>query len=164
MIVRLDEAVQPLTSDLRDLGQTWRYRVGPALLDHSDPAFVELSATVGPDALRPLSPLSVAAMRIGGAVTISWLRRTRVDGDAWEPVEIPLGESVERYEIAIMRGTSVIRTFTTAEPMATYPAAQELSDFGAPQSRLDLRVTQMSSVVGRGFETVSTVTVVPGAT
>jgi hypothetical protein len=164
MIVRLDEAVQPLTSDLRDLGQTWRYRVGPALLDHSDPAFVELSATVGPDALRPLSPLRVAAMRIGGAVTISWLRRTRVDGEAWEPVEIPLGESVERYEIAIMRGTSVIRTFTTAEPMATYPAAQELSDFGAPQSRLDLRVTQMSSVVGRGFETVSTVTVVPGAT
>ena len=162
LIVRLDEAVAPLASDLRDLGQTWRYRVGPALLDHADPAFVEFTATVGRDALRPLSPVRVTATRMPDHVTISWLRRSRVDGDAWEPIEIPLGESVERYEIDILEGGNVLRTLHATDAKVTYPADQELADFGSPQSVLRLRVVQMSSVAGRGFESVNAVAVAPG--
>jgi len=63
LIVRLDGAVVPLTSDLQDLGRTWRYRAAPAGRDHADPAAVEFAATVGSDALRPFSPVRVSARR-----------------------------------------------------------------------------------------------------
>lgn len=158
-IVRLDEAVVPLTSDLGDLGQTWRCRVGPAILDHSDPAFVEIAATVGRDALRPLSPVRASAQRNAGAVLIAWVRRTRQDGDAWEPIDVPIGESSEAYEIHVMNSAGIVRTLRSNAPMVEYPADQELADFGAPQSTLQLRIAQMSSVAGRGFENSTTVMV-----
>ena len=68
------------------------------------------------------------------------IRRARRDGDAWEPVEVPLGEDGERYEVDILAGAAVLRTLATAVPEALYPAAQELADFGAAQSSLSLRV------------------------
>jgi hypothetical protein len=159
LIVRLDEGVVPLTSDLQDLGRTWRYRVGPAGRDHADPAAVEFSATIGGDALRPLGPVRVAARREEGGIRLSWIRRTRRGGDAWEPAEVPLGEDAERYAVDILRDGIVRRTLASNEPSVLYPAAQELADFGSPQTALALRVAQVSTAVGRGFERAVTVPV-----
>jgi hypothetical protein len=92
----------------------------------------------------------VKAVRGGGGVTISWTRRTRIDGDSWTG-EVPLGEDSERYEVDIMSGATVLRTLTAATPSVLYTAANELSDFGAAQSALSLRVVQLSATVGRGF-------------
>ncbi|WP_210485633.1 baseplate multidomain protein megatron [Microvirga antarctica] len=150
-IVRLDEAVVPLTTDLRDLGQTWRYRIGPAGRDHADPSFIEMAATAGSDPLRPLSPVRLRAARQAGDIRITWQRRTRLDGDGWEPVDVPLSEATEAYEVEILRDSSVIRTLTCTQPEVIYPLAQELSDFGVAQDVLTLRVVQLSAVVGRGF-------------
>lgn len=159
LIVRLDEAVAPLTSDLQDLGRTWRYRVGPAGRDHADPAAIEFSATVGSDALRPLSPVRVTARREAGGIRLSWIRRARRDGDAWEPVEIALGEDAEMYAVDILGNGSVRRTLASRETSILYPSADELADFGLPQTALDLRVVQLSIVAGRGFERAVTVPV-----
>lgn len=158
-IVRLDEGVVPLTGDLQDLGRTWRYRVGPAGRDHADPAALEFSATAGPDALRPFSPVGLNARREEGGIRVRWIRRARREGDAWEPVEVPLGEDGERYAVDILRDGIVLRTLVCIEPSILYPAAQELADFGAPQAVLALRVAQVSAVVGRGFERAVTVPV-----
>ena len=158
-IVRLDEGVVPLTGDLQDLGRTWRYRVGPAGRDHADPAVLQFSATAGPDALKPFSPVGLNARREEGGIRVRWIRRTRREGDAWEPVEVPLGEDGERYAVDILRDGIVLRTLASIEPSILYPAAQELADFGAPQAVLALRVAQVSAVVGRGFERAVTVPV-----
>ncbi len=91
-IVRLDEAVTPLADDLADLGRPWRYRIGPASRDYADPSYVEVAATAGADALKPLAPVHVRARRGPEGVTLTWVRRTRKDGDAWEPSDVPLGE------------------------------------------------------------------------
>ncbi len=69
---------------------------------------------------------------------------------------------VERYEIDILQGGNVLRTLHATDAKVTYPADQELADFGSPQSVLRLRVVQMSSVAGRGFESVDAVAVAPG--
>lgn len=159
LIVRLDEAVAPLTSELQDLGQTWRYRVGPSGLDHADPAVVEIAATVGADALKPLSPVHVTARREGEGIRIDWLRRSRRSADGWEPVDIPLAEDAERYEIDILKGGAVLRSLVSPQPSILYPAADEAADFGGPQAMLSLRVVQMSAVAGRGFERIVTVEV-----
>lgn len=153
LIVRLDEAVAPLATDPNDLGQTWRYRIGPAGRDHADVSMAELSALVGPEALKPLSPVHIALRREVEGLHIEWVRRTRRNGDGWEAVDVPLSEDAERYEVDILKGGSVVRTLTSAQPFALYSAGQEIADFGAPQTVLDLSVVQVSAVAGRGFET-----------
>ncbi|WP_112663095.1 baseplate multidomain protein megatron [Microvirga flavescens] len=158
LMVKLDEAVVPLATS-GDLGVPWQYRVGPAGRDHADPAAVQFAATSGGDALRPLSPVHVAAHRDADGIHLSWVRRTRGDGDAWEPVDVPLAEDSERYEIDILSGMSLRRTIISTGPTALYSAAQEVADFGTPQSQLTIRIAQMSAVVGRGFEHTVTLAV-----
>ncbi|MBZ6076419.1 baseplate multidomain protein megatron [Microvirga puerhi] len=149
LVVRLDEALVPLTSDPGDLGRIAIYRVGPAGRDHADPSVASLTATPVTEALKPLSPVHVSARREEGGIRLAWLRRTRRDGDAWEPVDVPLGEATEHYEIDILSGELILRTLSSITPDVLY--AQEIEDFGAAQMFLNLRVVQLSAVVGRGF-------------
>ncbi len=159
IVVRLDAAVAPLSDALSDLGVPWRYRVVPIGRDHADPLAVEVVATAGPDALKPLAPVHVRARRTPEGVRLTWVRRTRRDGDAWEPTEVPLGEEREAYEVDLLSGAAVARTLTADTPGLLYPAAQELADFGVPQAALTMRVAQLSPAVGRGFERTHTVAV-----
>jgi len=88
--------------------------------------------------------------RSGADLALSWVRRTRVGGDSWETTEVPLGEDFERYEIDILDGTDVKRTLISGTPSAVYTAADQTTDFGAPQPEVHLRIYQMSAVLGRG--------------
>ena len=100
--------------------------------------------------LRPLSPVHVRGTRAVGDLAITWVRRTRIGGDSWDAVEVPLGEDAERYEVDILDGANVVRTLTATSPTATYTAAQQTADFGAPQSSISLRIYQLSATRGRG--------------
>ena len=90
-------------------------------------------------------------------MTFTWIRRTRIDGDTWVG-EVPLGEDSERYALDILSGSDVVRTLDVTSPAALYAAADEIADFGAPQTNLSIRVSQLSATVGRGFATESTFT------
>jgi hypothetical protein len=159
LLVKLDEAIVPLTASLQDLGQTWRYRIGPSGRDHADPAVAEIVATVGWEALRPLSPVHVTAHREAAGIRLDWLRRTRRNGDSWEVVDVPLAEDAERYEIEILKDGAAVRTLTSTQSSLLYGNAEEAADFGEPQSLLNLRIAQMSAVAGRGFERHATIIV-----
>jgi hypothetical protein len=102
--------------------------------------------------LKPFSPVHVTGLRDGsGNLTINWLRRSRVDAEWRDGVDIPLGEESERYEVEIMDGETVMRTIATTSPTASYSAAEQTTDFGSPQSSVNVRVYQISAVVGRGY-------------
>jgi hypothetical protein len=159
LIVKLDEAVVPLTTSLQDLGQSWRYRIGPSGRDHADASVTEVAATVGREALKPLSPVHVTARREQGGIRLSWIRRTRRNGDGWEAVDVPLAEEAEAYEIDVVKSGGVVRMLSSPQPSILYANVQELTDFGSPQSTLSLRVAQLSAVAGRGFERRVTVSV-----
>jgi hypothetical protein len=81
---------------------------------------------------------------------LTWIRRTRLGGDTWDTVEVPLGEAEERYEIDILDSAAVKRTLTATTPATTYTAAQQTADFGAPQASIALRLYQLSPTRGRG--------------
>ncbi len=98
-------------------------------------------------------------MRTVDGIALSFTRRTRLDGDNWDPLDVPLGEAFERYEIDILRGGVPCRTLTSDTAGVVYPAAQELADFGTPQSSLAVRIAQLSALVGRGFEAAVSVAV-----
>lgn len=148
--VLLDAAVTSLglSRDVIGLETIWRF--GPAGLDPAHESFTATPHAFRGTGLKPLSPVHVAAQAIGSDRTIRWQRRTRIGGDNWEPLEVPLGEEAERYEVDIMDGAQVKRTLTTIMPEVTYTLAAQVADWGAPQSNYSVRVYQVSPSYGRG--------------
>jgi len=147
--VLLDDHLVTLASGLGALDRAIDLRIVAAGHSHDDPSALALTVTPKATALMPLSPVHVSARRSADGIHVSWIRRTRRDGDNWG-VEVPLGEDVEAYALEILSGASVVRSIACPTPSALYANADELADFGAPQIRLHGRVVQMSSTVGRG--------------
>ena len=94
--------------------------------------------------------MHVSATRKADGVHMAWVRRTRIDGDGWG-VEVPLGEAAEAYRLQILSGAAVVRTIDVATSQTLYAIADEIADFGAPQTMLHIRVAQISATVGAGY-------------
>ena len=155
--VLLNANVETIASGLDALGRTLQLRVVAAGRDTADPTALAFTATPQATALMPLAPVHLKARRDGSGVTITWIRRTRIDGDTWVG-EVPLGEDSEQYALDILSGSSVVRTLSVTSPSALYAAADELADFGAAQTSLSVRVAQLSATVGRGFAATAILT------
>ena len=155
--VLLDANVVAIASGLGALERNLQLRVVAATRDHGDPTALALTATPQATALEPLAPVHVKASRGDGGVTVTWIRRTRIDGDSWVG-EVPLGEDGEQYVLDILSGSTVVRTLTATTPSILYASADELADFGTPQTSLSVRVAQVSATVGRGFASDVTLT------
>ncbi|QCK86641.1 hypothetical protein E8L99_13170 [Phreatobacter aquaticus] len=159
-IVFLSGPLVALGTSLDHVGRSWRYRVGSSVLLAADPAVAEVTATMGLTALRPFSPVQLAARREAGGIRIAWTRRTRIGGDSWDLAEVPLVEAAERYRIAVLDGADAeLRAVETTEPAWLYAAADEVSDFGAPVSALTVRVAQLSTLAGPGTSTEAALSV-----
>jgi hypothetical protein len=153
----LDGAVIPITNDLSERGIARDFKavtVGFALADAASTSFTWNART-----LMPLSVVDVQGSRNGGNdLTITWKRRTRVGGAWIDYTDAPLSEAIERYEIDVMNGSTVVRTITVNDAQtASYTAADQTTDFGSPQSSLTVKIYQISAVVGRGFVRTATV-------
>ncbi|MCJ2080653.1 glycoside hydrolase/phage tail family protein [Methylobacterium sp. J-090] len=147
LIVRLDEALVPLVARLDEVGRPFRYRIGPATRDPADPLFVERVATAGVAPYRPLAPVHLRARREGQGIRLTWTRRVRRDGDAWEPTDVPPDPLVQGYRIDIHGpGGTVLRSLEATGPSLLY--ADEAADFGAPQTALDAGVVPLGTLTG----------------
>lgn len=151
-VVVLDGAAVTLTDDLADLGIVRRYRIGPVQRDIADATVVEVTAAASAATLLPLAPVHPQARREADGIRFSWIRRTRIDGDSWDLVEVPLGEQAERWEISVKQDGIERRRATTQEAAWLYPTASELADFGASQPEIEIVIAQVSAVAGRGHE------------
>lgn len=149
-LVRLDASLLPVARGVGELGRSYVYRVGPVREDHGGENVTERRADVGGRALRPLSPVHLRARRGTNGVAVSFIRRTRVDGDGWDALEVPLGEAQERYRLDILHGEAVVRVLESDTPFFLYRAEDEVADFGSPRRRLSFRVMQLSQSVGAG--------------
>lgn len=74
--------------------------------------------------LRPLSPVHVKMTEKNGQITLSWIRRTRIGGDSWAGLDVPLGEEEERYRVQLWNEGAVIAEYETIEPTLTLPTLQ----------------------------------------
>jgi hypothetical protein len=149
-IVLLDDTLIPLAVGAAELGRTATYRIGPVNKDHADSSYISITAIPSAIALKPYAPVRVKAKRLSDGIHITFIRCTRMGGDGWEAVEVPLSEENERYELDILSGASVVRTLSGTSPDILYPTSLETTDFGVVQSSLTLRVVQLSTSVGRG--------------
>lgn len=155
--VMLDAQMLPVARGLDALARPMDLRIVASGRNHDDPMAVALTVTPDTTALLPLSPVHLRADRQSDGTHISWIRRTRTDGDGWG-VEVPLGEDSEAYVFDILSGTTIVRSLACSTPQALYAVADEIADFGAPQTSLHVRVAQLSSTVGAGHPAERTLT------
>ena len=165
-VVVLDDALASLPIAEADLGLPWNWRVGPASRSASDETYVPASFTPFGIGLRPFSVAHVEQPwrrpRTPGDLTIRWTRRSRaLSADNWGAVEVPLLEEVAAYEVEILDGVAVKRTLTTSTTSAVYTSTQQTADWGgllAPGDTLDIRIYQLSTLIGRGEAKTITLT------
>ena len=149
LFVLLDGAPQQITlaASARDLAR--HYRVGPAGRGYDDPSFVHLTEAFKGIGLRPYSPCHLRAERVGGDLALSWVRRTRVDGDSWSSAEVPLGEESESYLLRVRgSGEALLREESVSTPGWSYDAAAQVADGVALPFAVE--VAQMSDRFGPG--------------
>ncbi len=156
--VLLDAQVMPLLRGYEALERPVRLRVAASHRSHDDAAATALTHEPRPTALKPLAPVHLRARRRGDGVHLTWIRRTRIGGDSWVG-EVPLGEDAEAYALDILSDGAVVRSLAVETPHALYAGADEIADFGAPQTTLEVRVAQLSRTIGAGFPTHLTLTV-----
>ena len=84
----------------------------------------------------------------GGEIDLRWIRRTRVEGDSWLGLDVPLGEEEELYQVQVLAGERVVRQEMVALPRFTYSAAMQAAD--GVGAGFDLTVAQLSGRFGAG--------------
>lgn len=144
--------VEAVTLPLGELGVNRFYR-GVTIGQLLEKAITTPFTHTGRD-LMPYAPHAVTAELSDGDINLSWIRRTRVNGDLRDGTgTVPLAEETEAYEVDILDGPggSVVRTLTSSSEAVTYTNADITSDFGDVPEELTVVVYQMSAAVGRGF-------------
>jgi hypothetical protein len=147
--VLLDRAVGQIDLPLVARGLDRHYRVGAAERGYDDASVVHSVRAFEGVGLRPYSPAHLRAVMLGdGGLGLSWIRRTRIDGDGWQYGDVPLGEDREAYLVRVLVGGAVIREVTVDAPGWTYSGANRTLD-GA-LAGCELRVAQVSDRFGPG--------------
>ncbi|MEG3662793.1 baseplate multidomain protein megatron [Celeribacter halophilus] len=138
-----------------DLAQSARglarhYRIGPSNRAYDDASYAHYVEAFDGIGLRPYAPVHLRATQTAsGDTELCWTRRTRTDGDTWQSVEVPLGETSELYLLRVVQGGSVLREVTTQVPNWTYSAALKTGD--GVTGAYEIHVAQMSESFGAGL-------------
>lgn len=150
--------IQPVA--ISALGGTKYYKAVPngGLFDQQ-PTYLK---TVEGRNLLPYAPVHLAAELDGSDIDLSWVRRTRFNGE-WLDGEgdVPLNEESEEYEVDIYEDdtfTTVLRTLEATAPNVTYEDADITADFGSIPDQISAKVYQIGQT-GRGFARAMTVPV-----
>ncbi|MGE3622964.1 MAG: phage tail protein [Bdellovibrionales bacterium] len=147
-----DGAVVFLPALLTDRNKNYQFRAlspGQSLGEAQDHDF-----TYGLSTLRPFAPVHVKGARAaenGSDLTLSWIRRARLNADWVDHIDAPLDEIAELYDVEIMNGGSVMRSFAgLTSPAVTYTAAQQTADWGTAPAAYTVKIYQISARYGRG--------------
>lgn len=128
------------------------YRWGPSNRPSNDDLYVNGNRQGTLAGLRPYSPCDLRILRnsSNGDLVLSWKRRTRLGGDDWEAIEVPLSEETEQYLLQVYddTGTTLLRTEVLTSPTYTYTAANQTADHGSTQTDVFVRVYQYGSEYG----------------
>lgn len=161
IVMLSDSSVAFVGAESASIGAERLYRgvTNGAAIDSDD----DLSFTYSGVNLECLSPVYLNGSRHPTTRdwTLTWIRRTRIDGSLRNYVDAALGETSEAYEIDIYDGagyTTVKRTLTATSATVSYTSTQQVADFGSDQATLYVKVYQLSATVGRGYPLTTSIT------
>jgi hypothetical protein len=147
-VVLLNGAARQIELALTARGLARNYRIGTADRGFDDPDVVAVSAAFRGIGLRPYAPAHLRAAAAGGDVALTWVRRTRIDGDSWESAEVPLNEEREAYLVRVVVASIVVRETEVVTPAWTYTAAARAAD--GVVGAYEVQVAQQSARFGAG--------------
>ena len=153
-VVLLDLGPVQIDVPLSARGLARYYRVGSTARGFDDPnVTLRVEAFDG----AGLRPYPVAHLRAkgdpGATLEVQWKRRTRIDGDSWQALEVPLGEESEAYVVRIMQGPDIKAEYSVLQPQFSYPAVLRSAD--GVVGPYAVAVAQLSVQYGPGpFRTV----------
>jgi hypothetical protein len=151
---RLPLLVTDLNNSLKLLGVTLGQTVSSAQAT---------TLTVQEGCVRPLSPAQLRANR-GSAtssadVTVSWIRRARVNAAWLNGTDVPLDESTESYQVQVFSGSTLKRTVTVSATQSwVYSAANIATDGFTTGQTITLTVAQNSDQGVLGHAATTTIT------
>jgi hypothetical protein len=148
-MVLIDAALVQIELAAAARGLVRHYRAGPAQRGPEDRVYTHEVLAFAGAGLRPYAPAHLRAAPDGaGGWTADWVRRTRIDGDSWQSVEVPLGEDREAYALRVRKHGAIRREAETAQPAWHYTAAAMAEDGVGPPFALE--VAQLSGRYGPG--------------
>ncbi len=148
LFVLLDGRQTQLEMPLSARGLSRHYRIGQAAKSYDHPAYRHVQIAFDGAGLRPYAPAHLKTERNGAGQGLSWIRRTRIDGDSWQGADVPLGEDSEAYIIRVSDAGGIKHEATTTTPGYLYSDAQAASDgITAPYN---IEVAQISAQFGPG--------------
>ena len=148
-VVLLDRSLQQIDLAVSARGLTRNYRIGVASRGYDDPTVVARAEAFDGIGLRPYP---VGHLRATGApgsdVFVTWKRRTRVDGDNWQQLEVPIGEDAELYAIRVLDGFAIIAEYQAQQPQFEYSATAQAMD--GMSGSFGIAIAQISTRFGPG--------------
>ncbi|WP_281953777.1 baseplate multidomain protein megatron [Pseudophaeobacter arcticus] len=151
-VVLLDGSLSQLELSLAQRRIARHYRIGPARRGYDDPSYIHQVEAFDGNGLRPYAPVHLRLKGgLGSDISVSWIRRSRVEGDSWDLAEIPLGEAREAYRFRVLRGTTLLREREVSAPNWTYSLSDQTADSALPGDIIE--VAQLSDRYGAGFAT-----------
>lgn len=155
--VLLSRALTDLRLDIGDRNSPtlWVRAVGTGSASRystSEPFSTQLARVM------PYSPVHLTAVRLPSAEWhLRWGRRDRYRNDWNSGTDVPLSEADERYDVEVYSGTTLLQTYPAVTVPELILPASVLGTSPTPTS-ITFKVWQLSSLVGRGFEAVATIT------
>ena len=143
-VVLLDGAAQQVDLAPSARNQLRHWRIGPATRAPDDASYRSIAAAFRGAGLRPLSPCHIEVK--GRAV--SWIRRTRIQGDGWEGPDVPLGEAQELYLVRLVQSGNLLAQAQVSAPHWTIP--QEIWSSAMAGGGFAIEVAQLSDTFGSG--------------
>ena len=114
-----------------------------------DGSFAEVLANPRGAGLRPYRPVHLKAKKEpDGSLDISWIRRTRIDGDSWQGGEVAVGEESILFNIRLFSGERLLRAGSVPEPKFLYRTLDQVAD--GMSLPLTVEVAQVSAHYGEG--------------
>ncbi|KCV83511.1 hypothetical protein ATO10_02085 [Actibacterium atlanticum] len=150
-VVALNGVPSQIELALSERGLVRNYRIGPAGRALDDPSYTHLVEAFDGIGLRPYAPTHLRAdPQANGDLALSWVRRTRIDGDSWVSYEVPLGETLELYTLRVINALgAIVREVSVTSPSWSYSAADQVSD--AVGTQFSIEVAQISERFGAGL-------------
>lgn len=135
-----------------DIGSDWDWKalaIGGGDLNGA----TNVEEVLDAENIKPFAPTNVQGERDGsGNLTISWERVSRAIASLTDfPDPPPMVDTFEDYEVDILDSGVPVRTLSVSGATElTYTAAQQTTDFGSPQSSIDVAVYQKNDYGIRG--------------
>jgi hypothetical protein len=148
-VVLLDLGIGQIDLPVSARGLQRHYRIGATARGFDDPNTVLRVEAFDGIGLRPYPVAHLRQSRaVSGEVALSWIRRTRIEGDSWQAVEVPLGEETEAYVLRILQGAVLRAEYPVGQPSFAYTATLQAVDGVVGAFRAE--VAQVSARFGPG--------------